>query len=427
MNIELVIQLLAFVFFFALSAFLSRCEAALLAISRRWLEEGREKRKKNGLAQVLERRGELSLAILSARSFANVGTISLAALLTARLLVGHGLLLWFLLETLILGVVFLFLVEILPKLLVLKRASEVSIGLVRSMELLGLFFSPLVKVLQKLAGGKMAELAAETTFSFKAGDGLKVSIETGEDPALLEEDEREMIHSIFEFGETNVKEVMIPRIDMVCADSKLSARQALELIVKSGHSRIPIFKDKIDHIVGLLYAKDLLGPLQKGRHDFQILELIREVYFVPETKMINELLREFRSRRIHMAIVVDEYGGTAGLVTLEDLLEEIVGEIQDEYDTEEKLIEVVDKRTAEVSAKINLDDLNEELGLDLPNDEFDTLGGFIYDLAGIVPKKGARLKYKELQFVIQEVRGQRVSKVKIVKMRREKEGKEKGE
>ncbi|MCK4272325.1 DUF21 domain-containing protein, partial [bacterium] len=166
MNIELVMQLLVFVFFFALSAFLSRCEAALLAISRRWLEEGREKRKKNGLAQVLERRGELSLAILSARSFANVGTISLAALLTARLLVGHGLLLWFLLETLILGVVFLFLVEILPKLLVLKRASEVSIGLVRSMELLGLFFSPLVKVLQKLAGGKMAELAAETTFSF---------------------------------------------------------------------------------------------------------------------------------------------------------------------------------------------------------------------------------------------------------------------
>ena len=427
MNIGLVMQLLAFVLLFALSAFLSRCEAALLAISRRWLEEEREKRKKNGLAQVLERRGELSLAILSARSFANVGTISLAALLTARLLAGHDLLLWFLLEILILGVVFLFLVEILPKLLVLKRASEVSTGLVRSMELLGLFFSPLVKVLQKIAGGKMVELAAETTFSFKAGDGLKVSIETGEDPALLEEDEREMIHSIFEFGETNVKEVMIPRIDMVCADSKLSARLALELIVKSGHSRIPVFKDKIDHIVGLLYAKDLLRPLQKGRQDFQILDLVREVYFVPETKMINELLREFRSRRIHMAIVVDEYGGTAGLVTLEDLLEEIVGEIQDEYDTEEKLIEVVDKRTVEVSAKINLDDLNEELGLDLPNDEFDTLGGFIYDLAGVVPKKGARLKYKDLQFVIQEVRGQRVSKVKIVKRRSEKEGKEKGE
>jgi putative hemolysin len=431
MNAGLFVQLWVFVILLACAAFLSRCEAALLVISRRWLEEEREKRKKGGLARVLERRQELSLAILTARSFANVAVISLAALMISHLFWDRGLFLWILLEILFLGVIFLLLVEILPKLVVLRRAPQVSSGHIRSIELLGVFFSPLVKVLLKLMGTKAAELTAEADHPFAADEGLKVAIEAGENSGLLEEEEREMIHSIWEFGETNVKEVMVPRIDMVCADSQLSAQQALDVIVKSGHSRIPVFKNKVDNIIGLLYAKDLLKPLSKDQKDFQITDLVREVYFVPETKKINELLREFQSRSIHMAVVVDEYGGTAGLVTLEDLLEEIVGEIRDEYDIEEELIKVVDERTAEVSAKINLDDLNEQLDLELPNEEFDTLGGFIYDLAGAVPEKGAELKYEDLQFVVLDVRGQRVSKVKIVKMQnKEKDAeelKEKGE
>jgi putative hemolysin len=425
MSTGLIVQLLAFLFLLAFSAFLSRCEAALLAISMRWLGEQREKRKKNGLVRVLERRQELSLAILSARSFAHVGTISLAALMIARFFRDRGLFLWVVLEILILGAVFLLLVELLPKLVVLRRPSEVSRGLIRSIEILGLLFSPLVKILPRLMGRKTAELAAEASLSMAADEGLKVAMDARESPGLLEQREREMIHSIFEFGETSVKEVMVPRIDMVCADSNLSAQDVLDLIAKSGHSRIPVFKEKIDNIVGLLYAKDLLGPMKKGQKDFEILELVRDVYFVPETKMINELLREFQSKRMHMAIVVDEYGGTSGLVTLEDLLEEIVGEIQDEYDSEEALIKVVDKRTAEVSAKMNLHDLNEQLDLELPNGEFDTLGGLIYDLAGAVPKKGARLKYKNLQFEVLEVRGQRVSKLKIIKMEDREKGKDK--
>ena len=416
MSAGLVIQLLAFAFLLACSVFLSRCEAALLAISRRWLEEEREKRKKGGLARVLERRQELSLAILTARSFTHVGAISLAALLISGLFWDQGLFLWALLEIVLLGVIFLLMVEILPKLVILRKAPDVSPALIRSIELLGVSFSPLVKVLLKLIGPKAAELTTEVKLPFAADEGLQTAIEVREGSGLLEEEEREMIHSIWEFGETNVKEVMVPRIDMVSADSKLSAQQALDVIVKSGHSRIPVFKNKVDNIVGLLYAKDLLKPLSKGEKDFQITDLVREVYFVPETKKIDELLREFQSRRIHMAIVVDEYGGTSGLVTLEDLLEEIVGEIRDEYDTEEELIKVVNKQTAEVSAKMNLHDLNEELGLELPNEEFDTLGGFIYDLAGAVPDKGAELKYRHLRFVVLEVRGQRVSKVKIVKM-----------
>jgi CBS domain containing-hemolysin-like protein len=415
MSTGLLMQLLVFLFLMILSAFLSRCEAALMAISRRWFEEGLERRKRNGLVQVLERRGELSLAILTARTFVNVGAISLAALIVSQLFRTRALYLLLFIEIIVLGLVYLILVETFPKLIVLKKPTEVSERLARFLELLRRIFSPLIKVLQRLAGGRAAELTSDTTVSFTADDELKVAMEAEEEPGLLEEDEREMIHSIFELGETQVKEVMIPRIDMVCIDSKQSPQQALEVIVKSGHSRIPVFKEKIDNIVGLLYAKDLLRPLIEGRNDFKITDMVRNSYFVPETKLVNELLREFQDKRMHMAVVVDEYGGTAGIVTLEDILEEIVGEIRDEYDTEEDLIKVVDKSTAEVSAKVNLHDLNEELGLELPDEEFDTLGGFLYHLAGEVPKKGTRLAHEDLRFAILDVRGQRISKVKITK------------
>jgi putative hemolysin len=411
----LIIQLIVFFFLMLLSAFVSRCEAAQMVISRRWFEQERERRKRNGLTQIQERRGELSLAILSARTFVNIGAISLAALIVRELFNRSG---WFLLlvvEIAALGLVYLILIETLPKLVVLRKPAEVTKGLTRSLEILRKVFLPLVKILQQLTGGRVAELTSQTLIPFKADDELEMAMGTDEDPGILEKDERKMIHSIFEFGETQVREVMIPRIDITCVDSKYSPQQALEVIVKSGHSRIPVFKDKIDNIVGLLYAKDLLKPLKDGRKDFQILDLVREGFFVPETKMISELLREFQTKRMHMAVVVDEYGGTAGLITLEDILEEIVGEIRDEYDIEEDLIKVVDKQTAEVLAKINLHDLNEELGLELPDEDFDTLGGFVYHLAGEVPEKGAKLVYNNLQFTILDVRGQRVSKVRIAR------------
>ena len=414
----LVLQLLVFLLLITLSAFLSRCEAALVIISRKWFEEGLERRKRNGLAQVLERRGEYSLAILSARMFINIGAISLAAVIVSRFFLPNGLYLWLVVETVVLGVVYLVLVETLPKLLILRQGAEVSTRMSRFIEILGRGFSPLVKLLQRITGSRAAELSADSalTFATDRDEDLTVAMEAEDEQGLLEEEEREMIHSIFELGETQVKEVMIPRIDMACVDSKHSPQQALDLIVKSGHSRIPIFKEKIDNIVGLLYAKDLLKPLKNGQSDFHILDLVREVFFVPETKLVSELLKEFQTRRMHMAVVVDEYGGTAGLVTLEDILEEIVGEIRDEYDVEEDLIKVLDERTAEVLAKINLHDLNEELGLELPDEEFDTLGGFVYHLAGEVPEKGTKWSHENIEFTVLEVRGQRIAMVKIEKL-----------
>jgi putative hemolysin len=421
MNAGLIVHLLVFVFLVTLSAFLSRCEAALVIISRKWFEEGLERRKRNGLAQVLERRGEYSLAILSARMFINIGAISLAAVGVNRFFSPGRLYLWLLLEMLALGIVYLVLVETLPKLLMLRQGAEVSDRMTRFIEILGRVFSPLVKLLQRITGSRAAELSADSALSFTTDrdEDLTVAMQAEDEQGLLEEEEREMIHSIFELGETQVKEVMIPRIDMTCVDSRHSPEQALDAIVKSGHSRIPVFKEKIDHIVGLLYAKDLLKPLKEGQKDFRILDLVREVFFVPETKKVSELLREFQARRMHLAVVVDEYGGTAGLVTLEDILEEIVGEIRDEYDVEEDLIKVLDERTAEVLAKINLHDLNEELGLELPDEEFDTLGGFVYHLAGEVPEMGTRWSHGNIDFTVLDVRGQRIAKVRVEKTDRD--------
>jgi len=237
--------------------------------------------------------------------------------------------------------------------------------------------------------------------------------EEGREIEELEEEEREMIQGIFEFADTTVKEVMVPRIDVISANLENSVEEVLELIVKYGHSRIPLYDRKIDNIVGIIYAKDLLQNLYQKGKDFQLRKVARKAYFVPESKGINELLREFKKKKIHMAVVVDEYGGTAGLVTLEDLLEEIVGEIQDEYDREEQLVTPLTEGTFTVGAMVSIDDLNEQLEIDLPTEDYETLGGFLYDLADSIPQEGTQLAYEGIKFLITEVKGQRITKIEL--------------
>jgi putative hemolysin len=233
----------------------------------------------------------------------------------------------------------------------------------------------------------------------------------------LEEEEKEMIHGIVELGETEVKEIMLPRPDMICADQNSTLDQIRELVKKSGHSRIPIYKDNIDNITGIIHVKDLfLEEAQAGKIT-DLSQFARKAYFIPETKKVDELLREFKRDKNHMAIVVDEYGGTAGLVTLEDILEEIVGEIQDEYDMEVPPIQKLDDRTYRVDANVSIENLNEELGTQIAEKGFETVGGFIYDLVGSAPEQGKVLEYKSaqgiLKIVVEKVVGQRIKTVKV--------------
>ena len=221
-----------------------------------------------------------------------------------------------------------------------------------------------------------------------------------------------MITRVFQLGETVVREIMVPRIDMVAVEESTPIAAVIRLIQSEGHSRLPVYRHVIDNVVGFLYIKDLITNFD-ALERLQLRELVRPAYFVPETKRVDDLLAEMRSRRLYLAIVVDEYGGTAGLVTMEDVIEEVVGEIHDELDEEQQLVSSMGDGSYRVDAKVDLDDLNDLLHVALPADEYDTLGGFLYALAGKIPAAGDRFEHDGLEFTIGSVRGKRITQVHV--------------
>jgi len=249
-------------------------------------------------------------------------------------------------------------------------------------------------------------------------DELRHIVDVGEEGTALKKDEREMIHSIFEMSETVAREIMVPRTDMISVEDDTSITQLLKINKDKNHSRIPVYKESVDNIVGILHIKDLLPLIKKRSYsDFDIMKLVNEPYFVPEQKKVNELLREFRTESIHMAIVVDEYGGTAGIVTLEDVIEEIVGEIQDEHDAEAPQLNAIDENTFLVNGGMLIDDLNEDHDFNLPEEEgIDTLAGFLLGQFGSVPKTKSKIGWQGYDFIIERVYRRRIERVRIIKI-----------
>ena len=231
---------------------------------------------------------------------------------------------------------------------------------------------------------------------------------------------QDMIRGIVTLSETTVKEVMVPRIDVSFVAVDMSPSEVLEKVSESGHSRLPVYRDTIDNVVGILYAKDLLTFYLSGQ-TFEVERVIRKPFFVPDSKRLDSLLREMRRRRVHIAVAVDEYGGVSGIVCLEDILEEIVGDIQDEFDNEREDILEIGEKVYLCDARIDIEDLNEELGLSLPDSDFDTLGGFVFDLFGKIPVKYEKVTYGDMDFIIQEMDGHKIRTVKIVAAKNEKE------
>jgi CBS domain containing-hemolysin-like protein len=229
----------------------------------------------------------------------------------------------------------------------------------------------------------------------------------------LESDQREMIQGVVEFSSTTVKEVMVPRIDTVFLSADAGRDELLERIAGSGHSRFPVYRDTIDNVVGILYVKDVLKSLVR-EEEFNVLSLLRKPFFVPGSKHIDELLRELRRRRVHIAVVVDEYGGVSGIVCMENIIEEIIGDIQDEFDNEKEDILRLDEGVFLCDARINMEDLVREIGVELPAEDFDTLGGFVFDLFGKIPVRYEKAVYNGHDFIIQDVEGHKINTVKIV-------------
>jgi CBS domain containing-hemolysin-like protein len=229
----------------------------------------------------------------------------------------------------------------------------------------------------------------------------------------LESEKKEMIHGVVTFGNTTVKEVMVPRIDAVFIQSDTPKEEMLKTVAESEHSRFPVYEETIDNVVGIVYVKDILKKLIT-KNDFSLSEILHKAYFVPESKHIDDLFHEFQSRHVHIAIVVDEYGGVSGIISMEDIIEEIVGDIQDEFDNEKEDIVKLSANAWLCDARVNLDDLAKNINIEFPAEEFDTLGGFVFDLFGKIPIKNEKTSYNNLDFIVQDIDGRKINTIKII-------------
>ena len=411
-------ELLLFVILLALSAFFSGSETAFFSLNKLQVKEQREDGGAAGrrVARLLARPQRLLVTILVGNTVVNTAAVTLATLLAHSLAEAGGLPLELVipLEIVAVTLVLLLVAEVTPKVLAFRHNAETARAAALPLQACQALLWPVVKPLLALTHRVRRGMQDPDRVLFTP-DEMKALLEVGQEEGSLEEDEKELIHSIFEFGETTVREVMVPRIDMVCLPHDAGLDEAVDLIRREGHSRIPMFRERVDNVVGILYAKDLLPFLQQREAPDSLDQLARLPYFVPEGKKIDDLLREFQANRIHMAIVVDEYGGTAGLVTLEDILEEIVGEIQDEFDAEAPPW----RRTADegwvIDSGLLLEDANALLEDEvLPTEEdYETLGGFIYELAGEVPKAGDSFEHLGWRFTVMTMKRHRIGLVKV--------------
>ena len=297
--------------------------------------------------------------------------------------------------------------------LILPRAEIWATRLIRFAQAVDWLLAPLSSLLLMFLG---SPAALENRLNPVTEDELKSWVEEAQTEGSLEQGERRMIYSIFHFGDTLSREIMVPRIDILGLDLNSTLDEAVATLNNSGHSRLPIYEESIDRVIGLLYAKDLLRVKHEGQTSLSALRsMLRPAYFVPETKKVDELLREMQLRSVHMALVVDEYGGIAGLVTLEDIVEEIVGEIRDEYDQkEEQLYEKISDEEYIFHGRISLDDFNSVMGSHLPTDVADTLGGFIYSQIGRVPADGERIEVDNVILTVEQVSGRRIRRVRAL-------------
>lgn len=314
----------------------------------------------------------------------------------------------------IIGFLIYLFAELLPTTLAQRNAEAWAMALAWPARVTIVLFSPLASIVGKLRRALARPSDGDMDAGMVTEAEIMTLVDAGEEEGAIEMEEKEMIYSVFQLDQTLAREIMLPRIDMVALDIETPLPEAIDLILKSGHSRIPLYEESLDNIVGLLYAKDLLSVWSEDRQSVNLRAIMRKTHFVPETKRVLDLLRELQHEKVHMAVVIDEYGGTAGLVTIEDVVEEIVGEIRDEYDAaEEPPIERISADEFIVDARINIDELNHELDMSLPSDEADTLGGFIYEQLGKVPDIGDTHESNQIKIEVLTVVGKRIGKVRV--------------
>lgn len=400
------------------SFFFSATETALTSLDRFKIKSLIENKQVNALKMWAEHPNRLLTTILVGNNIVNLSVAALATYLAVNfatnLRISEGMAA--VISTMIVTMVILIWGEITPKLLAKLKPEIVTIWTIDLLILIHYVLSPLIKgmifitsPLVKFLGGNLKQ-----EMPFAKNEEIRFLVSEGVREGVLEKEQKEMIHSVLEFGDKIVREVMIPRMDMECVNIDLDKEKFIDLVVETGHSRVPIYKNSIDNIIGVIHVKDLLNAWRNNEL-FVIQDLVRPTYFVPETKKVNNLLREMQKGRLHLVIVVDEYGVPSGLVTVEDLVEEIVGDILDEYAIEELGMEPLPDGSVEVDGKINIFELNEKLKINLPSEDFNTISGFIVDLLGRVPRKDEEIKYKDFKFTVLDANRRRIIKLKLKK------------
>ncbi len=405
------------------SAFFSGSEVALFSLDKKKIKD---LKKKGGLTDryiinLLDNQRRLLVTILLGNTIFNVAAsivgvwIAMDAASVFEISVDLALLIQIIALTLII----LLFGEVTPKV----WASKYPLQFSRICSIPLYWISVLIYPVSKILTDTIKTLASRIKY-----DKSKTAILTSEiqeladlgvEKGTIEEDEHELLQGLVSFKTVTVREVMTPRVDVVAVSNDTNFDELMKIITESGHSRIPLYDEDLDDIIGVIYAKDLLKFIRKKEEQvsLNLKSIARSAMFIPETKLINELMHEFQEKNMHMGIVVDEYGGTSGLVSLEDILEEIVGDIWDEFDTEENEITRIDDNTYMILGKVSIDEMNELLEFDFSseNDDYDTIAGFIYNLAGKIPEKDFTATFNDFQFIVKEVINRRINKILVRK------------
>ena len=406
------LKLIILLILLAFSAFFSASETALMALSRikvRNMVENKVKKAKI-LEKLLAKPSKLLGAILIGNNLVNIGASALATSLAISHFGQRGVGI----ATGIMTVLVLIFGEIAPKSLAKANSESVSLKVSKPMNLITLVLSPLTGILLFITNGIMVLLGKDPneTKPFITEEELRTMVQVSHEEGVLKVEERRLIDNVFEFRESQVKDVMKSRIDMIAVEDDISYDELMDTFKETGFSRLPVYVDTIDNIIGVCYIKDLiLNDVEK--ENFLVADHVREPFFTYESQRISRLFEQLRTRRIALAIVLDEYGGTAGITTLEDLIEEIVGELEDEYDTVTKDIEQLSDKEYNVSGHLELDEINEKLHLGIESEHYETIGGFILGEVGSIPEVGEEVVYKNIVFKVLSLDRKRIEKINI--------------
>ena len=406
------IYIIIFIILLILSAFFSGTETAYFHI-RQHRDETPKKVK-----AILHHPRHLLVSLLTGNTIVNVAMASLAAYLTHQYAQEHD---WnestlIFIEVIVVSAIVLIFGEIVPKMAAISQSEKFAERVYSPMKIIISVLYPVAQGFYTVTNLIMKLIPFRKEKIFDSEEELKILAELGEEEGTLQEEESEMIQSIFDFNEKTVGEIITPRVDIVGLKSTETLDKAMDIIGEKQFSKIPIYKDSMDNIKGILYAKDIIPYLMGSRPNVNLQMISREPFFVPETKPIDKLLAEFKKRKTSIAIVVDEWGGTEGLVTLEDVVEEVIGEIRDPYDNEEADVLKQPDGSFIVDGSITIYDLEEETDIKFPEErDYDTLAGYILETLTEIPTVGEQVEYEDIVFTVQTVQNNRIGKVQIQK------------